>query len=457
MAAAIAAQSASILMWFGSHPFRCFGPKMETITRVALAQEGSDVEGIGPESVPSSGASVIVNRYLGRWRWGLARARRVRATSMVLFVAAFFVMATLGSTRMRQRVPAVAAARYGAETVVQLGEEPKGVGKDSCIAYGENPYGSDGKYTSCCGKNVSCHLKQGGGEWEKCYEYHTMCVERCSAAGLPAARPPAGGGKSYRLQSFNVWYGNHNYAAIAEMISSHVNPDIVAIQEAVASCKGGGGQAMIDAIVKALNAQVNPHTKPSSPEWKVANPWHHGWYWCGLHIYRSDLWDLDWHYEFSLKQNRDTRGVCGARFRRKADSLAICSWGAHPAWQPATSGKDAEPKWTKDAIRQVAELMQKCSAESGGAHSVFMGDMNSPNSEPIRLQLESSTGWKWKLAFGYGYDQIFVQQPQHPSGGTALCRIGQPGCSLQAGCGKNCSHPAWAYSDHPPVFVDVSQ
>mmetsp|Transcript_137114 Transcript_137114/g.273491 ORF Transcript_137114/g.273491 Transcript_137114/m.273491 type:complete len:430 (+) Transcript_137114:71-1360(+) len=371
-------------------------------------------------------------------------------------LATVFVAAAVLSSKLTTRQDARRSIGTSESQENEFIQESSTFGHETCTKYGNHPYDIHGKLTPCCGNLVSCHLERGGGEWETCHPYRTMCVERCSSENISAPKPTPGTARSYRLQSFNVWFGNHNYAAIAKMISSHVDPDIVTLQEAVADCKGKkgietDGNPMADSIVWELN-QRGEHMNIT---WKVANPWKHSWYWCGLNIYRSDLWEMEWHHELPLQQNKDTRGACGARFRRKADNVRVCSWGAHPAWQKYMSGKNEDPKWARDAVRKVSNLMKQCAAAQG-THTIFMGDMNSDNFEPIRRELEFNTGWKWRLGFGLGYDQIFIQEPLKTSGGAAVCPIGRPGCPLRAGCCQNCSHPEWAFSDHPPVYVDVT-
>jgi len=398
---------------------------------------GDLYEGVDPEFVPR--------------QWDFLGLRQARFIGVGLFATVFIVAATL-SSRLTTRHDALLAMRTGESHVTEFIQVGGTYGHKTCAKYGEHPYNEFGKRIPCCGNLISCPLERGGGEWEACHPYRTMCVERCTSGTRAAPKPAPGTADSYRLQSFNVWFGNHNYEAIADMISGHINPDIVTLQEAVADCKGqhGKGNPMADSIVWELNRRNND----TNHTWKVANPWKHSWYWCGLNIYRSDLWEMEWHHELPLLQNKDTRGACGARFRRKKDNVRVCSWGAHPAWQLHMSGRHEDPKWAKDAIRKVSSLMKKC-AEVQGTHNIFMGDMNSENFEPIRHELEYRTGWKWKLGFGLGYDQIFTQEPLKTSGGAAICPIGRPGCPLRAGCCENCSHPEWAFSDHPPVYVDV--
>jgi len=415
-----------------------------------LSQGDSDLESWSSGSESSESVYAGIDPYFIPRQWDHLGLRSARFIGAGLLATVFVVVAAL-SSRLTTRHDALLSMRTGESKASALAQVNGMYGQETCTKYGEHQYASLGKLTPCCGNLVSCRLETGGGEWDTCHPYRTMCVERCSSGNFSAPKPAPGTSHSYRLQSFNIWFGNHNYAAIANMISTHVNPDIVTLQEAVADCKGRDGNPMADSIVWELNKR----SKHMNHSWKVANPWKHSWYWCGLNIYRSDLWEMEWHHELPLQQNSDTRGACGARFRRKKDDVRVCSWGAHPAWQLRMSGKTEDPKWARDAVRKVSSLMKQCAGVKG-THTIFMGDMNSENFEPIRHELEFNTGWKWKLGFGLGYDQIFIQEPLKTSGGAAICPIGRPGCPLRAGCCQNCSHPEWAFSDHPPVYVDVT-
>jgi len=236
----------------------------------------------------------------------------------------------------------------------------------------------------------------------------------------------------YKLLTFNTWWKNQNYAAIAGLIRD-INPQIINLQEAI---EGTASQ-----IVDALNRQSQ-----GSETWALANPWSADWYWCGLTAYRSDLWEMEWHKEVGIKQQWDTRGVCGSLLRRRADKYQVCVWGTHPIW------RNGNPYWARDAIRRSAWAMRECVDK--GAPLAFMCDCNTDDTRQVRQELESSVGGTWKLAMGFGYDQIYIQTSPKKVGeyfdGKATCgKCGRKGCQAA------CSNPAWAYSDHPPVEVSI--
>jgi len=215
---------------------------------------------------------------------------------------------------------------------------------------------------------------------------------------------------------------------------TQINPEIINIQESI--------QDMMPNLVSTLNSQATEGT------WAQANPWSPSWYWCGLTAYRSDLWDLEWHKEVGFRQEWDTRGVCGARLRRKSDGFKLCVWGTHPIWRDNGSSR-----WAKDAIERAASAMKECSQE--GARSAFFCDCNTHDANAVNDQLQASTGWSWQNAVKDGYDQIYIESGPKPVGrpfeGEAIC----PHCGSR-GCGKHgCQNKNWGYSDHPPVYVSI--
>jgi len=232
-----------------------------------------------------------------------------------------------------------------------------------------------------------------------------------------------------RLLSFNVWHGNRHFDDIARLIAHEVAPDVVNLQEAIREAP--------HKIVAALNRQ-------GGGTWALANEFSPETFWCGLNVYRSDKWDLKWTKNVGFQ---GARGACGALLRRKSDGFKLCSWGAHPIW--ANGG---DQRFGEEAVRAAATAMRECSA-LGGA-SVFLGDWNTANTRAIRTQLDRSTGWSWKVAAIDGYDQIYMETAPRSAGISSDPTAIAP-TSGQRGCQKSCQNPAWAYSDHPPVFVDV--
>jgi len=248
----------------------------------------------------------------------------------------------------------------------------------------------------------------------------------------PKPSPPHGGGSDYRLLSFNVWWKNKKFDDIAGVIKNEVDPDIVNLQEAVDDISGG--------VVKALNR--------IGGQWAQANPWSRKQHWCGLTVYRSDKWDLKWHKEQGIWQSNDQRGICGALLQRKADGKQLCVIGIHPVWRDGGTSH-----WAKDAIKQGAGLIKECAAE--GAPSSFFCDCNTMEHDSVRRQLERSTGWKWKTAAADGYDHIYIEDSPQSVGSAHDAGAISPK-SGQRGCQSGCSNPKWGYSDHPPVFVDIT-
>lgn len=257
-----------------------------------------------------------------------------------------------------------------------------------------------------------------------CWSTIHMCRNQCS----PLIVDPTGG--KVRLLTFNVWYGNTNYDAIADLIRDQVDPDIVNLQEAV--------NHQPDAIVAALNAKGNG-------QWSLANPFGTEHFWCGLNVYRSDKWDLEWRREIGRIQG--DRGMCGARLRRKSDGRKMCVWGTHPIWR-----QGGPARYAQEAVRAAAEAMRECS--SAGAASALLCDCNTGDANAVRDQLESSTGWQWAKAHTDGYDHVYVETAPQSAGAISGATTIAPHSGAR-GCQRNCQNPEWAYADHPPVFVDV--
>lgn len=192
-------------------------------------------------------------------------------------------------------------------------------------------------------------------------------------------------------------------------------------------------------IVSELNAL-------GGGQWALANPWSTNHYWCGLNVYRSDLWTVDWRKEVGITQENDARGICGALLRRKSDDRRLCVWGTHPIYRygfPAT--------WAMDAVRQAASAMQECSSQ--GAPSAFVGDMNALDAGAVTQQLNSSTGWGWSLA-AQGYhsiDQIHIQTSPAFAGSASGATTIAPWAG-QIGERR----AEWGYADHPPVYVNLA-
>jgi len=210
------------------------------------------------------------------------------------------------------------------------------------------------------------------------------------------------------------------------LIKDKIRPDIINLQEAVGSMASG--------IVSALGGN-----------WKLANPYSSKYRWCGLTVYRSDRWSLEWRKEVPVHQRGDTRGVCGALLRRRSDGRKLCVWGTHPV---ARGGS----QYAIDVVRKAASAMKECSRK--GAPSVFMGDMNTGDSSAIRRQLESSTGWGWQTAAVAStgrIDQIHIQKSPKNAGSAFGATTVAPGGSMGGGRTQS----KWAYSDHPPVYVNL--
>jgi len=217
------------------------------------------------------------------------------------------------------------------------------------------------------------------------------------------------------------------------MIKDQVKPDIISLQEAVGS--------MANNIVSALNSL-------GGGQWKLANPYSSSYMWCGLNVYRSDRWSVEWRKEVAIRQDNDKRGICGALFRRKSDGRKLCVWSTHPVSRSPWSAK-----WATDAVRKAASAMKECSAK--GAPSVFQGDMNTGDSSSIRSQLQSSTGWGWSTAAKAstgGIDQIHIQtSPKKVGSAYGATTI----AANAGGVGGGKTKSQWAYSDHPPVYVNI--
>jgi len=277
----------------------------------------------------------------------------------------------------------------------------------------------------------------------------------------PSPPPPPSPGSPARLLTFNVWWKNRQYDAIADLIID-TSADIVNLQEAVPF----GGEDKVTGILTALNQK-------GKGTWAAATPWNHDAYWCGLTIYRSDYWKEPlWNVTIPVWQNSHVskeRGICGSLLERRVDDTRVCVWGGHPGWTG-----DSSPHWAMELIDQAKQQMKEC-AETFNAPSVFMCDCNSGNADAIKGQLEASTEANWDVAAHYGYDQIFVT-----SAGTSRGDLSEKDVPAEAfgkvshfnneavhegaccagqqdrPCWRNapmCSE--WAYSDHPPVHVDI--
>eukprot|EP00929_Paragymnodinium_shiwhaense_P014159 TRINITY_DN122038_c0_g1_i1.p1 TRINITY_DN122038_c0_g1~~TRINITY_DN122038_c0_g1_i1.p1 ORF type:complete len:684 (+),score=149.35 TRINITY_DN122038_c0_g1_i1:88-2139(+) len=277
----------------------------------------------------------------------------------------------------------------------------------------------------------------------------------------PPPPPPPSPGSPARLLTFNVWWKNRRYEAIADLINE-VHADVVNLQEAVPF----GGEDKVQGILDALNNKGRGN-------WSAANPWNEDAYWCGLTIFRSDYWkEPEWTAAIPVWQNSHVskeRGICGSMLERRVDSTKVCVWGGHPGWTA-----DSSPHWAMDLIARASEKMKEC-AETHNAPSVFMCDCNSADAGAIRGQLQASTEADWDVAAHYGYDQIFVTSTppsanfsmreaapaeafgkvthyNHQAVHEGACCAGQQ----DRACWRNapmCSE--WAYSDHPPVHVDI--
>jgi hypothetical protein len=295
-----------------------------------------------------------------------------------------------------------------------------------CTAAEKDPWATGSEIPCCAG------LQPCLGDWSGRGTSYFQCLESCSAQGSSNVPSPSRGlaenapGSSVRLLSFNVWHGNHRFGEIADLIQGQVDPDVVNLQEAV-------NQQPAD-IVEALNAQ-------GKGQWQLANAFDASHFWCGLNAYRSDKWDLEWTKEIRYQ---GSRGICGARLRRKSDNLRLCVWGTHPTWY-----KNGPASSAQEGVRAGAAAMKECA--TSGAQTAFMCDCNTHESDVIVQQLEQSTGWQWGVAHEDGYDQIYVPQ----TASTGLKDTIAPD-SGKRGCQASCQNPAWAYSDHPPVYADVT-
>merc|ERR1712039_308771 len=95
-------------------------------------------------------------------------------------------------------------------------------------------------------------------------------------------------------------------------------------------------------------------------------------WWCGLQIYRSDKFDLEWHREVGHTQHHsdgraDARGICGALLKRKSDNVKACVWGTHPVPRGTA-------QWANEMISVGSSAIRECS--NMGAPTVFMCDCN---------------------------------------------------------------------------------
>jgi len=243
--------------------------------------------------------------------------------------------------------------------------------------------------------------------------------------------------------SFNVWYGNGRFKEIADLIQDQVNPDVVNLQEAVNIQPAG--------IMEELN-------KKQVGEWKLANNFSTEHFWCGLNAYRADRWDLEWHKSVPYQ---GSRGICGARLRRKADGRRLCVWGTHPIWFSGAAHS------AEEGVRAGAAAMKEC-AQGEGTVSAMMCDCNTFDAGAVSRQLAKSTGWEWKIAQADAYDQIYIQTGSTAVGGGDVSGHGAPkeiakpagGGTIEPGagprgCQANCANDKWAGADHPPVYANV--
>lgn len=243
--------------------------------------------------------------------------------------------------------------------------------------------------------------------------------------------------------SFNVWYRNNHFAEIANLIQDEVDPDIVNLQEAV--------EHQPAAIIEALNAKRRG-------EWRLANSFGYDHYWCGLNAYRADRWDVEWTKEVAYQSSR---GICGARLRRKADGTRLCVWGTHPTWLHGAPANSAE-----EGVRAAALAMKEC-ASGGGVATAMMCDCNTMDTSAVTRQLAASTSWNWQVAYADGYDQIYIQssvRPRHTAdsntSGLNVRATSATGHTIapyagRRGCQADCQNAQWAGADHPPVVADV--
>jgi len=273
-----------------------------------------------------------------------------------------------------------------------------------------------GETISCCAGLNEC----AGQWWGTNIGAETLCLKSCENPHSPG---------DIKVASFNVWWGNHHYETLAKAIEHTIGADIINIQEAV--------RGQMKGIMDALTSSTGHEWQ--SPAWDPKS------WWCGLTAFRTDKWDMKWSKSVPVYQGNDHRGTCGALVENKAHGERLCVWGAHPVWRNENSW------YARESIQKAAWAMKECSAK--GAASIFMCDCNTHDHEAVRKELESSTGKSWNLAFADGYDMIFVEYTERVGPyyhGDAVCaNCGRRGC--QAGC----SNPNWAYSDHPPVFVDL--
>lgn len=296
---------------------------------------------------------------------------------------------------------------------------------------------------ACCVGLKECH-----NDWQGVGEMHTLCLDSCAVDHVHVPPSPMPTGKvdyagDVRLMSFNIWYGNNHMKEIADLIEDEVNPDIVNLQEAV--------NWQPAAIVESLN-------KKQVGEWKLANNFSTQSFWCGLNAYRSDRWELEWSKSVPYQ---GSRGICGARLRRKADGRRLCTWGTHPIW---FSG---EARSAEEGIRAGAEAMKECA--QFGAVTAFMCDCNTFDANAISRQLAMSTGWQWKIAHTDAYDQIHIQTGTSAlQGGDDVSASGVAqevaapvsgrtieGGAGPRGCQANCANDKWAGADHAPVVAEV--
>jgi len=346
------------------------------------------------------------------------------------------------SKRARSKEPATPApATPAPATPAPATPAPAAPALDkTCAKEQQNPWSLGAEAQCCSGLQVCMSDWSGRGEMEP------KCLKSCDNAGEdedigfmpPAVIDPEVSPEelNVRLMSFNIWHGNSRVKDIAELIAGKVDPDVVNLQEAV--------NWQPAAIVDELN-------KRGPGEWKLANEF--GWdhFWCGLNAYRSDKWELEWSKEVGYQ---GSRGICGARLRRKADGTKLCVWGTHPIWFNGGPASSAE-----EGVRAGAAAMKECAGT--GAATAFMCDCNTFDAGAVERQLEKSTGFEWKLAHADGYDQIFVQTEARGGDVGAASFTGEtsggsiaPGAGAR-GCQAGCQNDQWAGADHPPVYADV--
>jgi len=236
----------------------------------------------------------------------------------------------------------------------------------------------------------------------------------------PVPGPPAPGTDSgkLRLMSWNVYFGNRNVEAMAQMLQRY-NVDIANLQET---------NNRLGAIARASGLVS-------------ANTWRQVHDWCGYNFHGSD-WNHSWSKEVEVPGHR---GVCGALMQRGNSKL--CVWGLHPIQNRNNV------RFSKESIRLAADEMKRCSSQFS-APSIFMGDFNTHDWRGALRQLEQSTGWSWSLAAKDHIDFIFIQTAPLSVGRVTHARAVGSGCVVGfPGNNKRTSSCGW--SDHRPVYAEI--